>query len=70
MNLSDEITEAGNFLGRQAGGFVDILKLKLKIIGFSNKRSNIFTRLGELSYKAQTEGRSLESDELSPKPTK
>ncbi|MBI5814953.1 MAG: hypothetical protein HZB29_05015 [Nitrospinae bacterium] len=63
MRLIEELQEAGAFAARQSKGFVEILKLKIRIIGFSNKRGNILTKLGEVSYKAISEGRQPHEDD-------
>ena len=40
---------------KQAKGYIEIVRLKLRIIGFSNKRSGLFTRLGEMVYHVRGE---------------
>lgn len=39
----------------QAKGYIEVIRLKLRIIGFSNKRSGLFTRLGEAVYRQRGE---------------
>lgn len=39
----------------QTKGYVSIFQLKIKIIGFSNKRSGLFARLGESVYRTRGE---------------
>ena len=45
----------------QAKSYTEIVRLKLRIIGFSNKRSGLFTRLGEMVYRSRGE-----RDEVTP----
>lgn len=57
MSLIGELGEVSRFVLRQSAGFLEILKLKIKIIGFSNKRSGVLAKLGEMTHKAIVEGR-------------
>lgn len=57
MSLIGELNEISRFFLRQSAGFLEILKLKIRIIGFSNKRSGVLTKLGEMTHKAVVEGR-------------
>lgn len=41
----------------------EIIRLKLRIIGFSNKRSGLFTRLGETCSALMKTGADIASDE-------
>lgn len=49
-------------IGRQLLGILEIIQLKLKILGFSNKRSGLNTKLGEVAFKAIKESRELAED--------
>lgn len=51
MDYLELSKRAFNLVTGQASNYVEIIRLKLKIIGFSNKRSGLLTKLGELSYK-------------------
>ena len=42
--------QTAEFAVRQAGFFWDIIMLKIRIIGFANKRSDPFTSLGKTVY--------------------
>lgn len=64
MSLFTELGEISRFFLRQSAGFLEIFKLKIRIIGFSNKRSGVMTRLGEVTHKAVLEGRLGQNDEL------
>ena len=44
---------------KQAKGYVEIVRLKLRIIGFSNKRSGLFTKLGEIVYRSRGESENV-----------
>lgn len=57
MSLIGELNEISRFFLRQSAGFLEILKLKIRIIGFSNKRSGVLTKLGELTHKAVVDGK-------------
>ena len=57
MTIIGELKEVSSFFLRLSAGFLEILKLKIRIIGFSNKRSGILTKLGEMTHKAVVEGR-------------
>lgn len=57
MSLIGELNEISRFFLRQSAGFLEILKLKIRIIGFSNKRSGVLTKLGEITHKAVIEGK-------------
>lgn len=48
---------------RQVSHFIEIMRLKLRIIGFSNKRSGLLTKLGEAVYKNIAEGKPAWEDE-------
>ncbi|MBI4667293.1 MAG: hypothetical protein HY751_12895 [Nitrospinae bacterium] len=63
MSVADELSEIAGFFIRQAGGIWAILKLKIRIIGFSNKRSGILTRLGEMTFRAIQDNRLVAADE-------
>jgi hypothetical protein len=52
MNLVGKAGETARFVGRQAGFFWEIIMLKIKIIGFANKRSDLFTSLGKAVYSS------------------
>jgi len=53
------------FYLKQLSGYLEIVMLKIKIIGFANKRSGLFTRLGETAYKSAQRGSlDLGADEL------
>lgn len=64
MNLISELDEISRFVLRQSAGFLEILKLKIRIIGFSNKRSGVLARLGEMAHKAIVEGRLDPGDDI------
>jgi hypothetical protein len=64
MSLIGELNEISRFFLRQSAGFLEILKLKIKIIGFANKRSGILTKLGEMTHRAIVEGRLDAGDEI------
>ncbi|VAX19960.1 hypothetical protein MNBD_NITROSPINAE02-1371 [hydrothermal vent metagenome] len=59
MDLNKDLKDVTGLAGRQALGFVEVIKLKLRIIGFSNKKSGLLTKLGELAYKSVDEKTSL-----------
>jgi len=63
MDLIETLKELLNFVASQASDFIEIVRLKLRIIGFSNKRSGLFTRLGELTYNAIAQNRPVSEDE-------
>jgi len=50
MDLTHKFWALGGFFNRQARFFWDIIILKIRIIGFANKRVDLFTRLGRLAY--------------------
>lgn len=64
MSLINELDEVFRFGLRQSTGFLEILKLKIRIIGFSNKRSGVLTKLGEITHKAVVEGRLDTGDDV------
>ena len=64
MSLIGEFNEVFRFFLRQSSGFLEILKFKIRIIGFSNKRSGVLTKLGEMTHKAVTEGRLDPGDDV------
>ncbi|MBF0292023.1 MAG: hypothetical protein HQK86_07675 [Nitrospinae bacterium] len=64
MSLINELDEVFRFGLRQFTGFLEILKLKIRIIGFSNKRSGVLTKLGEMTHKAVVEGRLDPGDDV------
>jgi len=43
---------AGSFVVRQSEYFLAIVMLKIRIIGFANKRSDLFARLGRVVYSS------------------
>lgn len=43
-------------LWKQAGDFVEIVRLKLRIIGFSNKQDGLYGLLGEALYRKIASG--------------
>lgn len=51
MGIVDRASGAVSFALSQSSGFMEILRLKLRIIGFADKRSGLFNRLGETVYK-------------------
>lgn len=63
MDLNKDLKGMTGLAGRQAVGFVEVVKLKLRIIGFSNKKSGLLTRLGELALKSVDESKSLSDDD-------
>ena len=65
MGLADKARGALDFGISQATRFMEILKLKLRIIGFADKRNGLFTRLGEITYKASKNGADPMADERS-----
>ncbi len=56
MGLADKARDAVGFGISQVTGFMKILKLKLRIIGFADKRNGLFMKLGEITYKASKNG--------------
>ncbi|MGK7345625.1 MAG: hypothetical protein ACNS63_07435 [Candidatus Nitrospinota bacterium M3_3B_026] len=48
---------------RQTSHFIEIMRLKLRIIGFSNKRNGLLTKLGEAVYRNIAEGKPAWEDE-------
>lgn len=56
MGLADKAKDAIDFGISQVTGFMEILKLKLRIIGFADKKSGLFSKLGEIIYKASQNG--------------
>lgn len=48
---------------RYAKETVEIIRLKLRIIGFSNKLTGLFARLGEATLASVEKGRPLEENE-------
>ncbi|VAX19145.1 hypothetical protein MNBD_NITROSPINAE03-1799 [hydrothermal vent metagenome] len=56
MGLVDKARDAVGFGISQVTGFMKILKLKLRIIGFADKRNGLFMKLGEITYKASKNG--------------
>lgn len=65
MGLVDKARDAVDFGMSQVTGIVEILKLKLRIIGFADKRNGLFTRLGEMTYKMSKNGADPMADERS-----
>jgi len=65
MGLADKSRAAFDFGLSQVTGFMEILKLKLRIIGFADKRNGLFTKLGEIIYKASKNGGDPKADERS-----
>ena len=52
----DFLSKAGNaarFIVKQAEYFLEIIMLKIRIIGFANKRSDLFARLGRQVYSSR-----------------
>ncbi len=56
------ISDLSGLVVSQARGFIDISRLKLRILGFSNKRSGLMTKLGETAFKAMEAGSSITDD--------
>jgi len=52
MCLMNKASEIGGFLARQARFFWEVVMLKIRIIGFANKRSDLFSRLGKVVYSS------------------
>ena len=50
MSFFAKAGETAGFAVRQAGFFWSIIMLKIRIIGFANKRSDLFTSLGKAVY--------------------
>jgi hypothetical protein len=57
MSLIGELNEISRFFLRQSAGFIEIFKLKIRIIGFANKRSGVLAKMGEMTHAAIVEGR-------------
>lgn len=57
MSLIGELNEISRFFLRQSAGFIEIFKLKIRIIGFANKRSGVLAKMGEMTHRAIVEGR-------------
>ncbi len=58
----DGVTRFLNFSVRQVTGFLTVIRLKLKVIGFSNKRSGQYTRLGETVHQIILDGGDVATD--------
>ena len=52
MEILNKARRAASFAVRQLENFLAIVMLKIRIIGFANKRSDLFTRLGRVVYSA------------------
>lgn len=63
MSLADKTKNLVAFVWSQVRLYIDIFLLKLRIFGFADKQSGLFTRLGETVYKARSEGRVNLEDE-------
>jgi len=62
MDIFEITKETINLVYHQIYDFVEVVRLKLRIIGFSNKRSGLFTKLGEMTYKAIRGNRPIAED--------
>ncbi|MBI4827763.1 MAG: hypothetical protein HY804_02955 [Nitrospinae bacterium] len=56
MSFKGRVTLLADLAVRQVSAFLDIFLLKLRIIGFDNKRSGLYTRLGEAVFRAVNTG--------------
>ena len=56
MGIMEKVRGLAVFGIGQFSSYIDILKDKLRIIGFANKRSGLYTKLGEMTYKSVKEG--------------
>ena len=65
MAFADKARDAVDFGISQVTGFMKILKHKLRIIGFADKKNGLFSRLGEIIYKASQNGADPMADERS-----
>lgn len=63
MSFAGKAKNLGSFIWSQVRLFIDIFLLKLRIFGFADKQSGLFTRLGETVHKARSEGRVSLEDE-------
>ncbi len=65
MMFQDNIGSMFSFGVKQLKVLVDIFLLKLRIIGFANKRNGLFAKLGEVSYKLiKSGGLEIENDQV------
>lgn len=62
MGYEEDLKRIANIVYRQATGYLEIIRLKLRIIGFCNKRNGLFGRLGETVYYTTLNGR-LQTDD-------
>lgn len=56
MSFKGRVTLLADLAVRQVSAFLDIFLLKLRIIGFDNKRSGLYTRLGEAVFRSVNTG--------------
>jgi len=65
MTFQDSIGSIFSFCVKQLKVLVDIFLLKLRIIGFANKRNGLFAKLGETSYKSiRSGGFEIDNDQV------
>ena len=56
MGFKGRVSLLAGLVTGQVSAFLDIFLLKLRIIGFDNKRSGLFTRLGEAVFRSVNTG--------------
>jgi hypothetical protein len=56
------VAEAARFVAGQVQDTVEVIRLKLRIIGFSNKLTGLYARLGDVAYAAMDDPARLAAD--------
>ncbi len=62
MDIKRELNDYWTIALRQALGFAEIVRLKLRILGFSNKKSGLMAKLGEAAFKSVENGNNITDD--------
>lgn len=59
MDIQREVGDYWEIAVKQTIGFAEIIRLKIRILGFSNKRSSLMAKLGEAAFKGMDGGTSI-----------
>jgi len=62
MDIKRELNDYWTIALRQVLGFAEIIRLKLRILGFSNKKSGLMAKLGEAALKSVENGKNITDD--------